>query len=64
VGISIGTATYNADGETLDQLLVAADQAMYRVKSSHKSAKLQPTTAGEPAIPEVEKGGLTTVSVN
>ncbi|HKR61197.1 MAG TPA: diguanylate cyclase, partial [Pyrinomonadaceae bacterium] len=36
VGISIGTATYNSDGETLDQLLVAADQAMYRVKSARK----------------------------
>ncbi|MGH9958969.1 MAG: diguanylate cyclase [Pyrinomonadaceae bacterium] len=36
VGISIGTATYGVDGETLDQLLVAADQAMYRVKSSRK----------------------------
>jgi diguanylate cyclase (GGDEF)-like protein/putative nucleotidyltransferase with HDIG domain len=36
VGISIGTSTYGADGETLDQLLVAADQAMYRAKSGHK----------------------------
>ena len=39
VGISIGTATYGAEGETLDQLLVAADQAMYRVKSAHKVEK-------------------------
>ena len=36
VGISVGTSTYGTDGETLDQLLVAADQAMYRAKSSHK----------------------------
>jgi diguanylate cyclase (GGDEF)-like protein/putative nucleotidyltransferase with HDIG domain len=36
VGISIGTATYGSDGETLDQLLIAADQAMYQVKSAHK----------------------------
>ncbi|MGH9871036.1 MAG: bifunctional diguanylate cyclase/phosphohydrolase [Pyrinomonadaceae bacterium] len=36
VGISVGTSTYGADGETLDQLLVAADQAMYRAKSGHK----------------------------
>ena len=34
VGISVGTATYGVEGETLDQLLVAADQAMYRAKSS------------------------------
>lgn len=40
VGISIGTSTYGADGETLDQLLVAADQAMYRTKSTHKLDKL------------------------
>jgi diguanylate cyclase (GGDEF)-like protein/putative nucleotidyltransferase with HDIG domain len=40
VGISVGTATFGVDGETLDQLLVAADQAMYRAKSSHKLDKL------------------------
>lgn len=40
VGISVGTATYGTDGETLDQLLVAADQAMYRVKSSRKLEKV------------------------
>ena len=40
VGISVGTATYGVEGETLDQLLVAADQAMYRAKSSHKLDKL------------------------
>jgi diguanylate cyclase (GGDEF)-like protein len=36
VGISIGTATFGIDGDTLDQLLVAADEQMYRMKSSHK----------------------------
>lgn len=36
VGISVGTATFGIDGETLDQLLITADQAMYRVKSEHK----------------------------
>ena len=40
VGISVGTSTYGADGETLDQLLVAADQAMYRAKSGHKLDKI------------------------
>ena len=40
VGISIGTSTYGSDGETLDQLLVAADQAMYRAKSDHKLDKI------------------------
>jgi diguanylate cyclase (GGDEF)-like protein/putative nucleotidyltransferase with HDIG domain len=36
VGISVGTATFATDGETLDQLLIVADQAMYRVKSDRK----------------------------
>ena len=38
VGISVGSAVYGVDGETLDQLLVAADQAMYRAKSTHKTS--------------------------
>lgn len=46
VGISIGTATFDTDGDTLDQLVIVADQAMYRVKSKHKlsrdTAPLQP----------------------
>jgi diguanylate cyclase (GGDEF)-like protein len=36
VGISLGTATFGIDGETLDQLLVSADREMYRVKSTHR----------------------------
>ena len=35
VGISIGTATFGIDGDTLDQLVVAADEKMYRMKSDH-----------------------------
>jgi len=72
VGISIGTATYGADGETLDQLLVAADQAMYRAKSSHKLDKLSQRTAPAAEISELEvnnlvkleTGNLASVSVN
>jgi diguanylate cyclase (GGDEF)-like protein/putative nucleotidyltransferase with HDIG domain len=41
VGISLGSAVYGVDGETLDQLLVAADQAMYRAKSAHKSGLIR-----------------------
>ncbi|HLN99444.1 MAG TPA: diguanylate cyclase [Pyrinomonadaceae bacterium] len=48
VGISIGTATFDLDGATLDQLLVAADQAMYRTKSSHKLEKM---SRNNPALP-------------
>jgi diguanylate cyclase (GGDEF)-like protein/putative nucleotidyltransferase with HDIG domain len=45
VGISIGASVFGADGETLDQLLVAADQAMYRAKSAHKTVSLSPPNA-------------------
>jgi diguanylate cyclase (GGDEF)-like protein len=63
VGISIGTATYGINGETLDQLLVAADQAMYRVKSSHKVDKLSGTKPAENII-KLENETLTSVSIN
>jgi len=36
VGISVGTATFGIDGNTLDQLVVAADEKMYRMKSGHR----------------------------
>jgi diguanylate cyclase (GGDEF)-like protein/putative nucleotidyltransferase with HDIG domain len=49
VGISIGTATFGVDGETLDQLLVAADQAMYRAKSGHKLDKISQRQLSAPA---------------
>jgi diguanylate cyclase (GGDEF)-like protein len=48
VGISIGTSTYGADGETLDQLLVTADQAMYRAKSRHKLDKISKSDPADP----------------
>jgi diguanylate cyclase (GGDEF)-like protein len=38
VGISVGTATFGVDGESLDHLVIAADNEMYRVKSSHRNA--------------------------
>ena len=39
VGISVGAATYGIDGETLDHLLIAADQAMYTAKSQHREQR-------------------------
>ena len=65
VGISVGTATFGLDGETLDQLLVAADQAMYRAKSDHKLAKIshKPATAS-PIVVELETDDLASISVN
>ena len=57
VGISIGTATFNTDGETLDQLIAAADSEMYKVKSLHKVAQTGPSE-GQPA-PEVRVNRMT-----
>src|SRR5215213_5354298 len=42
VGISVGTATFGIDGETLDQLVIAADREMYRIKSSHRLGRAIP----------------------
>jgi diguanylate cyclase (GGDEF)-like protein/putative nucleotidyltransferase with HDIG domain len=72
VGISIGTATYGVEGETLDQLLVAADQAMYRAKSRHKLDKIskEVTSSAKTAEPEdqnlmeLESDNLASVSIN
>ena len=58
VGISIGTATYGVEGETLDQLLVAADQAMYRAKSRHKLDKISQKATSSPKIAELENENL------
>jgi diguanylate cyclase (GGDEF)-like protein/putative nucleotidyltransferase with HDIG domain len=47
VGISIGTATFGVDGDTLDQLVVAADNEMYRMKSTHRVSRIPPDPATE-----------------
>jgi diguanylate cyclase (GGDEF)-like protein len=71
VGISIGTSTYGIQGETLDQLLVAADQAMYRAKSSHKLEKTAQRAAAasmvkpeNDSLVEVRSDNLASTSVN
>jgi diguanylate cyclase (GGDEF)-like protein len=62
VGISIGTANFGSDGESLDQLLVSADQAMYRTKSAHKLFKL--TREKEAADVSDMDEALASLSVN
>ena len=42
VGVSVGTATFGIDGDTLDQLVIAADHEMYRVKSGHRLGRTIP----------------------
>jgi diguanylate cyclase (GGDEF)-like protein/putative nucleotidyltransferase with HDIG domain len=54
VGISIGTATFGTDGDTLDQLLIAADDKMYRMKSSHRLERSLPPVSPEPTIGQNE----------
>ena len=64
VGISIGTSTYGVDGETLDQLLVAADQAMYRAKSDHKLDKISRKADPSESVLKSENENLASASVN
>ncbi len=51
VGISVGAASYPASGKMLDQLLIAADKAMYEVKTRRKRLKLE---AGKAKLPEID----------
>ncbi|MEW6207739.1 MAG: diguanylate cyclase [Acidobacteriota bacterium] len=37
IGLSLGAASFGADGDTLDELLLAADRAMYADKARRKS---------------------------
>ncbi|MGI9035096.1 MAG: diguanylate cyclase [Pyrinomonadaceae bacterium] len=37
VGVSLGAAGFPKQGETLDQVVIAADKAMYEVKATHKN---------------------------
>jgi diguanylate cyclase (GGDEF)-like protein/putative nucleotidyltransferase with HDIG domain len=52
VGISIGTATFGVHGETLDQLVVAADNEMYRMKSDHRSGRILPDEPVQSITPQ------------
>ena len=53
VGISIGTATFGIDGETLDQLVIPADDQMYRMKSSHRLGRTVASDASQPHITQI-----------
>ncbi len=43
VGVSVGSASFPTAGETLDQLIIIADKAMYSVKAQHKMRRNVPT---------------------
>jgi diguanylate cyclase (GGDEF)-like protein/putative nucleotidyltransferase with HDIG domain len=63
VGISVGAARFGVDGETLNQLLIAADQAMYSAKSDHKQRR-RPHTGASLTIVEPPTGELATTAIN
>ncbi|HWN98756.1 MAG TPA: diguanylate cyclase [Blastocatellia bacterium] len=46
IGISVGTASFPTDGDTLDTLLLAADRAMYADKSRRKALFAQSSGLG------------------
>lgn len=64
VGISVGTATYGVDGETLDQLLIAADQAMYSAKSVHKAERRARLESNAENHLDLNTGNLTSTAIN
>ena len=61
VGISIGSAKFGTDGETLDQLLIAADHEMYRAKSNHRLERAIPPQSD---MKKLDQDKFTAVTVN
>ncbi len=64
VGISVGASLYGTDGETLDQLLVAADRAMYRAKSTHKASLFAAAAPASKNFDKPPQNSLITRSIN
>jgi GGDEF domain-containing protein len=50
VGVSLGAASYPLAGETFDQLVIAADKAMYAVKAIRKRKQMERAKQIEPTI--------------
>lgn len=49
VGVSIGSSCYPKSGETLDQVIIAADHQMYSVKATHKQKQQDAQEAAKEA---------------
>lgn len=64
VGISVGSATYGVDGETLDQLLIKADQAMYASKAVHKQRRRHASVGHSETISDMNPNKLTSTAIN
>lgn len=54
VGVSIGSASYPAQGESFDQIIVAADKAMYITKAIHRKRRLGISISQEMPIPKLD----------
>jgi GGDEF domain-containing protein len=64
VGISLGAATYGPDGDTLDQLLIAADAAMYSAKSAHKHSEAVEAATRKDRLIDLNTANLATTAIN
>jgi diguanylate cyclase (GGDEF)-like protein/putative nucleotidyltransferase with HDIG domain len=53
VGVSLGAASYPQSGESFDQVLIAADKAMYAAKAIRKRKQTESARQLEPATPSV-----------
>lgn len=62
VGLSAGCAVFGVDGETMDELLMAADQAMYRIKAAHKEGKLRRADGTKPGSTSSENIALRAIN--
>jgi len=51
VGVSIGSATFPHSGEAFDNLLIAADKAMYSTKAKRKGAENHTKMIPKPSLP-------------
>jgi predicted signal transduction protein with EAL and GGDEF domain len=64
VGISVGSATFGVDGETLDQLLIKADQAMYSSKAEHKQRRRHASVRHTDSLSDMNPDNLTSSAIN
>jgi diguanylate cyclase (GGDEF)-like protein len=53
VGVSIGSSSYPASGETFDQMIIAADKAMYRRKTRRRQDPTRFAISGINLPPEI-----------